>query len=54
MTNGVCSDVYQDLHRADIKDIQPEVGGDVSDDSSDAGTTVQDEVPHIQPNLEVE
>jgi hypothetical protein len=54
MTNGVCSDGYQDLHRADIEDIQPKVGGDVSGDFLEAGTSYQDEVLHVEFNLELE
>lgn len=54
MTNGFCSDGYQDLHRADIEDIQPGVGGDVSGDSLGVETSFQDEVQHLEPSLELE
>jgi hypothetical protein len=54
MTNGICSDGYQDLHRADIEDIQFEIGGDVSGDSLGAETLFQDEVLHDEPGLELE
>lgn len=54
MTNGVCSDGYQDLHRADIEVIQPGVGGDISGDSLGMETSFQDEVLHAEPGLELE
>ncbi|GAM38612.1 hypothetical protein TCE0_033r09474 [Talaromyces pinophilus] len=47
-------DGYQDLHRADIEDIQFEIGGDVSGDSLGAETLFQDEVLHDEPGLELD
>lgn len=54
MTNGICSDGYQDLHRADIEDIQPEIGGDLYGDRLGAETSFQDEFLHDEPGLELE
>lgn len=41
IANDVCSDGYQDLHRADTEDIQLEVGEDMSGDLLGAGTSFQ-------------
>ena len=54
MTNVICSDGYQDLHRANIEDMQPEIGGDFSGDLLSAETSFQDEVLHDEPGLELE
>lgn len=53
-TNGICSDGYQDLHRVDIEDIQPEIGGDFFGDLLSAETSFQDEVLHDEHGLELE
>ncbi|KAF3398801.1 hypothetical protein DPV78_006190 [Talaromyces pinophilus] len=44
-------DGYQDLHRVDIEDIQPEIGGDFFGDLLSAETSFQDEV---EPGLELD
>lgn len=53
-TNAVCSDGYQDLHRADIEDIGSEIGRDISGDLSGAEASFHDEALHFDPNLGLE
>lgn len=54
MSDGVCSDDYQDLHRAEVENTQPAFEGEIADGSLDVEVSSSDGVLGIHPILELE